>query len=162
VVISGGEPTLHKDLPGWIEKIKALGFQVKLDTNGVSPQLVRELIEKGLIDYVAMDIKAPLHKYSSVVGRAYDPAPIKESIDLLLEGNVPYEFRTTLLKELHSKEDILGMGKDIQGASLYVLQRFVPTKLLDETFRDSTSFEEEELKSLEPELLDLIQKISFR
>ena len=126
VCITGGEPTLQRDLADFIRKIKAIGYDVKLDTNGTNPALLAALMEEGLLDYVAMDIKNALGKYAKTVGLAdYDTAPIQKSIDLLLKGQVDYEFRTTVVAEYHTPEDIAEIAKRIAPAKKYFLQPFV-------------------------------------
>lgn len=126
VVISGGEPTLYSDLPQFIREVKALGFSVKLDTNGTNPEMLRELISENLLDYIAMDIKNTFDKYAVTVGLdSFDTAPIKESIELIMGSNVPYEFRTTVVDTLHNVEDIEEIAQYIEGASAYFLQNFV-------------------------------------
>ncbi len=127
VCITGGEPTLYKELPQFIEKIKSLGYFVKLDTNGSNPNMVLQLIERGLIDYVAMDIKAPLYKYDEICGTLVNKEKVKECVTLLLRGKVEYEFRTTLVKEMHTKEDVLEIGEWILGAKHYYLQNYQDT-----------------------------------
>jgi pyruvate formate lyase activating enzyme len=132
VVISGGEPTLQKDLTGFITKVKSLGYRVKLDTNGTNPVVLKELLAKRLIDYVAMDLKAPFAKYGQICGNDSFLERIKASIELLLSGQVAYEFRTTFVPEL-TEEDLLEMAKLIQGARLYVLQQYrLPELPVDE------------------------------
>jgi len=125
VVITGGEPTLQKDLKGFIQKVKNLGYSIKLDTNGTNPELLKDLIDDRLLDYVAMDLKAPLAKYSHICGIKSPEVleKIKESIKLLLAGQVTYEFRTTFVPEL-TQEDIEEMLEYIQGARLFVLQQY--------------------------------------
>lgn len=123
VVISGGESTLQKDLKEFVVKVRSLGYSVKLDTNGTNPNLLKELFAEGLIDYVAMDFKAPFQKYGQICGNEFFLEKIKESINLLLSGQVAYEFRTTFVPEL-TEEDVLEMAKVIQGARLYVLQQY--------------------------------------
>lgn len=124
VCISGGEPTLHPDLYGFVQKIKAMGFLVKLDTNGTNPFLLERLLEEKWIDYVAMDLKAPLAKYETVVKVPVDPEKIRSSIHMIMNGNVDYEFRTTVCEELLSEEDILAMAQEIKGSKRYYLQNF--------------------------------------
>ena len=125
VCITGGEPTLQKDLPQLCETIKTLGFDVKLDTNGTNPALLASLMEKKLVDYVAMDIKTSREQYGRVCGIPdYDTAPVEESAQLLISGNVSYEFRTTLVRELHDKADIHAIGAWLKGAKAYFLQGF--------------------------------------
>ena len=124
VVISGGEPTLMPDLKEKIKAIKELGFLVKLDTNGSNPDLLEELMEEELIDYVAMDIKNSLFKYSLTTGREVDTDKIVKSIKILQNGNVDYEFRTTLIKEYHNELDMISMGKMLKGSPRLYLQEF--------------------------------------
>ncbi|MBE5730363.1 MAG: anaerobic ribonucleoside-triphosphate reductase activating protein [Clostridiales bacterium] len=128
VCISGGEPTLHDDLPKLCQKIKALGYRIKLDTNGTNPTMLRMLIDNKLIDYVAMDIKNSLPSYGKTVGiDCYDTANVQRSARLLLSDVISYEFRTTLIKEYHTKQDMTLIGEWIAGAEKYALQRFKDT-----------------------------------
>lgn len=125
VCISGGEPTLHPSLPEFIGKIKALGFSVKLDTNGYRPDALRALISEGLVDYVAMDIKSSLEGYGRCVGiPELNTEPIRESAALLMEGGVDFEFRTTVVRELHAEEDIRAIGEWLAGGERFYLQSF--------------------------------------
>jgi len=123
VCITGGEPTLYHDLPEFIASIKALGFKVKLDTNGTHPTMLRALINDSLLDYVSIDIKNSPAKYGVTAGVSdFDITPILESMSILLTGTLDYEFRTTIVKELHTEEDILSIGQWLQGATAYYLQ----------------------------------------
>ena len=106
VVVSGGEPTLYDDLPAFLARIKALGYQIKLDTNGSRPDMVEELLSKKLVDYVAMDLKAPLEKYSEITGVETNPEVLRRCMDLLRQSGVEYEFRTTYDKEVLTDSDI--------------------------------------------------------
>ena len=116
VCVSGGEPTLYKNLPEFLAKIKELGFLVKLDTNGSRPALVKELVEKNLVDYIAMDVKNSPAMYAQTVGlESIDLAPIEESLRFLIGGTVPYELRTTLVSQLHTEESIQDMGAWLGG-----------------------------------------------
>ena len=135
VVITGGEPTLQAALTGFIEKIREKGLAVKLDTNGTNPQLLEKLIEKGLLDYVAMDFKAPFSKYSSICGKHVELKKIMQSIEILLRGNCEYEFRTTYVSRL-TKEDILEIAFTIRGANRYVLQQVRYDNILIERRKD--------------------------
>lgn len=126
VCITGGEPLLQEDIGEFIEKIKALGYAVKLDTNGFLPKRLKALLDKGLIDYVAMDIKNSPEKYGQTVGIENFPiSPIEESIELLKNGKIDYEFRTTVVKEFHTEDDIEAIAKWISGAKRYFLQSFL-------------------------------------
>lgn len=126
VCITGGEPTLYPDLKEMIKKIKELGYLVKLDTNGTNLAIVKELYEEGLIDYVAMDIKNSFAKYPITTGKkSIDKEPIKESIEFLINSGIDYEFRTTLVKELHTIDDMKEIALMIKGAKRYYLQQFI-------------------------------------
>lgn len=149
VVITGGEPTLQPDLPQFIKKIKALGYLVKLDTNGTNPDMLAVLINDGLVDYLAMDIKGPLPKYAKIVKVKIDIKKIKRSLKLIMNSGLPYEFRSTLLPALHSREDLLAMSELIAGASRYFLQKFMPVASLnDPAFRSLPSFNDAEMNEL--------------
>ncbi len=125
IVISGGEPLLHRDLEAFLEEVKALGYAVKLDTNGSEPACLQRLAEKKLIDKVAMDIKNAPQLYSKTVGLAhFDLSVIEESKNFLLCGTVDYEFRTTVVKGLHTKQSLLDAARWIQGAKAYFLQGY--------------------------------------
>ena len=125
VAVTGGEPLLHKDLPSFLEKVRALGFMIKLDTNGSFPDRLIDIVNAGLVDRVAMDIKNSPELYGVTVGvPGLDLAPIEKSIRFLLEGRVDYEFRTTVVRGLHTKESVVRAAKWIAGAKEYYLQQF--------------------------------------
>ncbi|MBZ9572298.1 anaerobic ribonucleoside-triphosphate reductase activating protein [Patescibacteria group bacterium] len=145
VVICGGEPTINKELPNFIKKIKKLGYLVKLDTNGSNPRILKNLINKGLIDYVAMDVKAPKEKYNKVAGGKVNIKNIEKSIEILKEGKVDYEFRTTVVPALHKKEDILKIFKWIKPARKYFLQNFRPEKTIDPKFEKIKPYSQEKI-----------------
>ena len=133
VAITGGEPLLRTDLPDLLRAIRALGFAVKVDTNGNHPEALERLLREGLADYIAMDIKNSPEKYALTVGLdSLDLAPIRQSVGLLMDSGVPYEFRTTVVDELHTAQDFEAMGQWIAGARAYYLQAF--------TDRDSVPF----------------------
>lgn len=126
VCVSGGEPTLYKDLPDFLKRIKEKGFLVKLDTNGTDPEMLKSLIDEGLLDYVAMDIKSSKEGYGSAVGiDNYNTSKIEESVEILKKCKVDFEFRTTVVRELHSKEDFEAIGKWLRGDSKIFLQTFL-------------------------------------
>lgn len=130
VCITGGEPTLHADLPDFIGRIKQLGYLVKLDTNGTNPSMLRDLIDDGLIDYCAMDVKNSPRKYADTVGFSEDAGfwidVVTDSIRILLrQQKIPYEFRTTVVKELHDEDDMLSISTWIAGAKAYFIQSYV-------------------------------------
>lgn len=131
VCVSGGEPLMHNGIYDFIKKVKELGLLVKLDTNGCYPEKLKELIDDGLVDYVAMDIKNSPAKYAQTTGiENFDITPVSESIKILLEGKTDYEFRTTIVNELHTTQDVVEMGKMIQGAEKYFLQQFIDSGCL--------------------------------
>ncbi len=134
VAITGGEPCLHADLPDLMRTIRALGFKVKLDSNGFHPEMLARILEEGLADYVAMDVKNSPAKYAATSGvRDLDIAPVLKSIALLKGSGVDFEFRTTVVKEFHEKEDFEAIGQMIEGAPRYFLQAF--------TDRDTVPFQ---------------------
>ena len=124
VAVTGGEPTLQPDLEDFLGKIKSLGFGVKLDTNGSQPQYLEKLLQKGLIDYIAMDIKNSPEKYERTSGATGILPSVRESIELIRSCGVEYEFRTTVVAELHEDKDFHAMGQWLRGARAYFLQCF--------------------------------------
>ena len=125
VCVSGGEPTLYPGLPAFMKRIKDMGFDTKLDTNGTNPDMLLSLIDSGLVDYVAMDIKSSERGYSGVCGADADMKKIKKSISILLSDKIDYEFRTTVAKPLFSEADFVEIGEMIKGAKRYYLQGFL-------------------------------------
>ena len=146
VVITGGEPCLQKDLPEFIKQVKELGFAVKLDTNGSFPEMLEKVLPD--LDYVAMDIKAPLEKYSQIVNVDVDTSKILKSIEVLKNGGVDYEFRTTVVKSQLSFEDFEKIGQLIQGAPRYYLQKFVASKILDKSLENEKTYSTEEFERI--------------
>lgn len=125
VAITGGEPLMHKDLPELIKRIRDTGYRVKLDTNGYHPDLLQEILNSGMVEYVAMDIKNSPEKYALTCGLdSIDLDKIYKSISLLVNSNIEYEFRTTVVNELHNEDDFNKIGEIIKGAKRYFLQRF--------------------------------------
>lgn len=126
VCITGGEPLLAPDLEAFIREIKALGYEVKLDTNGSNAEKLKHLVKAGIIDYVAMDIKNSPEKYGLTIGiEGYEMSNVMQSAAFLMEGHVPYEFRTTVVREFHKREDFEAIGQWLEGADRYYLQSFV-------------------------------------
>jgi len=148
VVISGGEPTVHADLILFIEKIKEKGFLVKLDTNGTHPFVIREMLDKELLDYIAMDVKTSIAGYPKLVGPRLKVGDIMESIDTIKDSNIAYEFRSTLIREVHSKDILDSMARLIAGAKMLYLQQFRSGETLDPKFREYSSFSAEELQDV--------------
>ena len=126
VAITGGEPTLWPGLYDFICKLKEIGYKVKLDTNGTRPEILKNLIDGGVVDYFAMDIKNCREKYGETIGfdKSYNLAPIEESIAHLMEGKVDFEFRTTVIRQFHTEDDIYKIGEWIRGDEKYFLQQF--------------------------------------
>lgn len=146
VCVTGGEPTLHKDLPELLRQIKSMGFQRKLDTNGTNPQMLAELLEEGLLDYVAMDIKNSPEKYLSTCGGNH-LATVQKSVEILMDSGVEYEFRTTVVQQLHTPEDLEKIGKWLVGAKRYYIQQFVDSgNLIGEGLSAPTPDEMEKLR----------------
>jgi len=149
VVITGGEPLLQHNLIEFVEKVKEMGYLVKLDTNGSYPENLERLLAKNLIDYIAMDVKAPFEKYCDIVRVNVCTEKIMESITIILNSNIDYEFRTTVVKALLTKDDLICIAKLIRGAKRYVLQKFVMSKILDKSFASNAEcFSEDELNTI--------------
>lgn len=146
VVITGGEPTLHPDLPSFIKKIKALGYLVKLDTNGTNPAMLARLIKDKLIDYIAMDLKAPFNKYELVTGVKPNCKNLRKSVKIILMSGLPYEFRTTVVPGLLVKTDFPKMGRIIKGADKWYLQKFKSdTDLVDANYQTREAYTNQEM-----------------
>ena len=134
VVISGGEPTIQKDLARLCEEIKKIGYPIKLDTNGSRPQVLKQLVEDGLIDYIAMDIKTDPFHYSPLISKDISADALLSSIQIIMKSAPAYEFRTTCVQPLVNEQTIGRIANIINGATLYVLQRFHRTKVLHPEF----------------------------
>ena len=138
VVVSGGEPTIHRKLPDFLKSIKDIGYAVKLDTNGSQPEMIRMVIENKLIDHIAMDIKAPLDKYTKLAGRSFVPGfaeSIKESINLIAKSGVDHEFRTTAVEPLLTPDDMRNIRVLVPAGSNYRIQKFCPENAFDPKLR---------------------------
>lgn len=133
VVVTGGEPTVHPDLPEFLLKIKALGLKVKLDTNGVNPQLIEQCIQKDAVDFFAMDIKHRWEKYNDIIGSSPDIAieNCKKTFDLIRQSGVEYEFRTTIYSALHTEDDVFAIAEYLEGTGNYTLQQIRYGKTLE-------------------------------
>ncbi|MCJ7836664.1 anaerobic ribonucleoside-triphosphate reductase activating protein [Cuneatibacter sp. NSJ-177] len=161
VCITGGEPTLQKDLETFIEKLKEMDYLVKLDTNGYKPDILRRLCERGIVDYVAMDLKGPKSKYAAIAGREeLSLDRIEESAAYLLKGTVDYEFRTTVVPELHEEADFPEIGEWIRGAKAYYLQAYKDSEyVLDRRF---TSPSEDFMETLRKLVLPFVPNTALR
>lgn len=171
VVITGGEPTIQKDLSKFIKEIKKLGYLIKLDTNGYRPEILKRLIKENLIDYIAMDVKAPLNKkiqslknknqnnkrifnkdYEKMAISKIDLKKIKESIELIKNSEIEYEFRTTIIPIFHTKTDIIQIVKEISPAKRYFLQNFNPKNTLNPKFQQIKPYSDEYLLKIQKEI----------
>lgn len=161
VCITGGEPTLHKELFDFFKKIKELQYSIKLDTNGSNPAVVKELVKEGLIDKVAMDIKACLENYPNLCGLSQvNLKSIENTVEFLMTGEIDYEFRTTVVKELHTKQDFIEIGQWLKGAKAYFLQAYRDS---EEVLQPGySSFSLEELKEFRGILLETIPLVEIR
>ncbi len=140
VEITGGEPTLQRDLIDFMSELKKLDYLVKLDSNGSNPGILSEAIKREIVDYIAMDVKAPLERYREITNSRVYPEKIEHSIELIMSSGLDYEFRTTVVKSQLGKRDILEIGRLIRGSKRYILQQFVPVKVLDTKFLDEVFF----------------------
>lgn len=163
VCISGGEPTLAPKLPHFVRQLKEHGFIVKLDTNGTKPDVLSRLLADGLLDYVAMDVKAPWHKYSLVTCVPVDTEAVRGSINLLRKMAPAYEFRTTVVPGLLDEADLLNLGQELEGVQKYVLQQFRPTKpLLDPKLEHQQPYAEELLHQVAKKLRPYVKTVEVR
>lgn len=162
VVVSGGEPTLQKGLSEFFKKLKELGFLTKLDTNGSSPKILEYLIKEELLDYVAMDIKAPIEKYKEIARINIDTNNILKSIEILKNSKIGYEFRTTTVKSQLSFEDFEKIGKMLCGAENYYLQKFKPDITLNPDFAKEKTYTDEEFLKIKTMLLKYIKNVHIR
>ncbi len=163
VVITGGEPTLQPDLIPTLRQIRSYGLPIKLDTNGYHPDMLTALLEYDLIDYVAMDIKAPLEKYALLTGLPQiDPARIESSIALIQKSKVAYEFRTTVVPGILDREDIAAIARWIEGADLYSLQQFRPQNTLVQDLQKAAPYSNEVISSLAQAASFWVKKVIVR
>ena len=162
IVLCGGEPTISKGLTPLIKKIKKMGFSVKLDTNGSDPKLLKTLIDKKLVDYIAMDIKGPKERYNNFSGTKADVKKIQKSIDILKEGKVDYEFRSTIVPTLHKREDVIEMAKWIRGAKRYYLQNFRSEKTIDPKFEKIKPYPQEYLLEIQKAIAPFFEVCQVR
>lgn len=148
VVVSGGEPTIWRDLPDFLGRIKALGFSTKLDTNGNNPDMLERLLAERLVDYVAMDVKTSLGRYHELAGSGAKLANIERSIGLIQESSIGYEFRTTLIREHHTDATLAELSSLLEGAEEWRLQTFRPEETLDPAFAWYHGFDSDEMVQL--------------
>ncbi|WP_425449609.1 anaerobic ribonucleoside-triphosphate reductase activating protein [Dethiothermospora halolimnae] len=162
VCISGGEATLHEGIYDFIIETKKLGYLVKIDTNGTNPNFIKKLIDENLLDYIAMDIKAPFKKYNEVTGTTVDIGNINKTINIIIESNIDYEFRTTVCKELLDIHDIIDISKEIKEAKRYIIQNFKDGDTILDGKNKFTSFTKDELEDLKQKISNLFLDFKIR
>ena len=161
VCITGGEPTLHRDLEPFIREIRSLGLLVKLDTNGYRPDVLKDLCNKNLLDYVAMDIKNSPEKYRETAGvENINLEAVCETVEFLKSGKIEYEFRTTVTRELHKKEDFLKIRKWLSGSRRYFLQAYQESEQVIRPIY--SSYSKEQLENFRQLLLEEIEQVELR
>jgi pyruvate formate lyase activating enzyme len=164
VVISGGEPTLHKDLPEFVKRIKKLGYLVRIYTNGTNSEMLKQLIDEKLIDSIAMDIKAPLteESYEAITNVKGMVENVKKSISFIMNSDLNYEFRTTVVPTIHSEKDIEEIAKHIKDANLFVLQKFLPENALDNKLKKLKTQNDDEMEKLAEIARKFVKNVKWR
>lgn len=162
VCITGGEPTIQPDLIDFIKKIKKLGFEVKLDTNGSRPDVLKKLLDAKLLDFVAMDIKNSLKRYNKTIGNKVDIDRVKLSVDLIRNSRLPYEFRTTVVPGIHTEKDFEEIAKWIGGAKSYYLQEYREIKILDPKLKKKTKGKKIDLEKIKEKIEKNFDKMGIR
>lgn len=162
VAVTGGEPLLHADMPEFLARVKELGYKIKLDTNGSNPELLSEIVKNKLVDRVAMDIKNAPEEYARTIGlKSFDIAPVERSKEMLMRGDIDYEFRTTVVKGIHTKESLIGAAKWIKGAKEYYLQQFKDSGNL--ILPDGLSaYDEKQMHALADAVRDYVPTVEVR
>ncbi|MFA6393613.1 MAG: anaerobic ribonucleoside-triphosphate reductase activating protein [Patescibacteria group bacterium] len=163
VVITGGEPTIQPDLPEFLAKIKELGFLIKLDTNGSSPEMLKKILDKNLADYIAMDLKTSLPAYEKACGVKFDLEKLKKSIKMIKESSLPREWRTTLVPGIVEADDISALGKLIKGESVWYLQGFKSqTPLVNNEFQGKNGYSAIDMEKMRKIALGYVKKCEIR
>jgi pyruvate formate lyase activating enzyme len=162
VVITGGEPTVHKDLPDFLRKVKELGYLVKLDTNGSNPYMLEDLIKEGLVDYLAMDIKGPKERYDEMARVKVDMKLIEMSIERIRNSGLDYEFRTTAVPEAITSEDIRKIGEWLKGSKKYYIQQFFPRRTLDASLQNTKPCKPEVLAGMAEAARPFFERVEIR
>ena len=177
IVVTGGEPTLYEDLPAFIKKIKKLGFLIKLDTNGTNPEMVEYLVKHRLIDYVAMDYKGPLEKYTKYIFPTQNSKlktqnynlKVKKTMESLIRSKLPFEFRTTVVPTLHKREDLIEMAKQLNNLAMgqskkikWFLQQFRPGQCLDKEFNKIKPYPKSFFEKVLPEIKKLVPETEVK
>lgn len=161
ICITGGEPTIHSDLPKFIKKIKTMGFLVKLDTNGSNSEMLDNLIKNDLVDFIAMDIKTSILKYEKVGARNF-ASEIQKSIEIIKNSNKDYEFRTTVVPEIVDEKDIKEIAQWLKGSKKIVLQQFRPEKVLEPSFQNIKPYSLQDLEKMLKILEPHIERVELR
>lgn len=162
ICITGGEPTLQSDLYSFIKHVKEMNLKIKLDTNGSKPALVKNLVTKKLINYLAMDIKGPLDRYHEIVGKVINTDNIKKSISLIKKSGIDYEFRTTVVPGLHCLKDIKKIGYLIKGANKFFIQNFKPKNTFNKSFLRKNGFPPVKLKEFKETIKPYVKYVEIR
>jgi len=162
VCITGGEPTVQSDLVDFVNKIKQDGFLVKLDTNGSHPKILAKLLEKKLLDFIAMDIKSSEDKYSEIINKKIDLENISKSIGLIRSSSLDYELRTTVVPDLIDENEVKKIGEWLKGSKLFVLQQFRPNKTLDQSCQKVRPYPDKRLKQMAKIAEPYFDKIKIR
>ena len=162
VAVTGGEPLLHADMPEFLARVTEMGYKIKRDTNGSNPELLSEIVKNKLVDRVAMDIKNAPEEYARTIGlKSFDIAPVERSKEMLLRGDIDYEFRTTVVKGIHTKESLIGAAKWIEGAKEYYLQQFKDSGNL--ILPDGLSaYDEKQMHALADAVRDYVPTVEVR
>jgi len=158
VALTGGEPTMHKEIPKFLRKLKDKGFHVKLDTNGFYPKVLEECLQ--YVDYVALDVKTSLEKYAHL--GAKDTAPLLQAIEILKTGKVDYEFRTTVVPGFVDAEDIHRISELVKGTKTFALQQFIPEDTLDKSFKTVKPYPSENIEKFADAMKKYVDKIVIR
>jgi len=163
VVLSGGEPTIYRNLPIFLKKLKKTSLLIKLDTNGTNPEMVKMAIKENLVDYLAMDIKAPIIKYPKITNKKVSTEKIKQSISVIINSGLPYEFRSTILPYFHKSKDVLAMARLIKGADIYYLQKFVARgDLVNKNILDQKGYSTAEMEKIARQCRRFVKKCLIR
>ncbi len=162
VVITGGEPTIHADLPEFLAKLRALKLAIKLDTNGSQPDMLREVFRDRLVDYVAMDVKAPLRNYAQAVGKQVDVEAVRASIFLVKNAGVAHEFRTTVVPGLHTLNEIKELSNLVRGADYFVLQGYDSSHASRDDFRNRVGFTRKSLEGMRKHFTRKVKRFEVR
>ena len=162
VCITGGEPTLHSDLPEFIRQIKLLGYKVKLDSNGTNPEMLESIFSQNIIDFIAMDIKTKIDDYSLVTNSCVDVEKIKKSVQLIQQSKIDYEFRTTVVPGIHTNDIFYEMGNWIKGSKTFVIQNFRPQVCLNNSYEKIKPFSTKDLEGFKDIMSEFVENVFIR